>query len=286
MLVPQQDRDVTSHVAVERLEGAMLGLPQVQCPVLHHFGPGIYIREVTLPAGIFAIGHEQRFEQLNIMLRGAVVVIGEDGGLKKLQAPLMYVGPPGRKVGYVLEETVWLNVYATEERDIDKLEEMFLRKSDTWQAYSQELQRLQEAAHLEDRLDFEVLVKAAGFTPEQVRAVSENTEDQVPMPEGVAPKVTIRPSPIEGRGVFLSAPAEEGEVLAPARIGGMRTPVGRYTNHSRSPNARYIKADTGDIYLMATRAIQGCCGGSPGEEVTIDYRQALALSNIHIGEET
>ena len=61
----------------------------------------------------------------------------------------------------------------------------------------------------------------------------------------------------------------------------MRTPLGRFTNHSRTPNAVFVNQG-GDIYLYALRRISGCSGGSQGEEVTIDYRQALALSGIYL----
>ena len=34
---------------VEKLEAAFLEQEQADCPVQHHFGPGVYIREVVLP---------------------------------------------------------------------------------------------------------------------------------------------------------------------------------------------------------------------------------------------
>lgn len=277
MLAAVEEKEVAIPEQIDALEKHMLQLPQVECPVLHHFGPGIYIREVTLPAGAVAIGHAQRYEQLNIMLTGKVAVIGDDGQVKILQAPLIFVGPPGRKIGYVVETTTWLNVYSTEERDIDLLEDMFLDKSDAWH----EQQRGADE-HAADREDFFSVVSEAGFTPEVVRQQSENEADQIDMPHGCGLKVTIRDSNIEGKGVFLSAPAEEGELIAPARVFGMRTPVGRYTNHSTKPNAKFVKSDTGDVFLVATRRISGCCGGDKGEEVTVDYRQALAISGIHL----
>jgi len=71
-----------------------------------------------------------------------------------------------------------------------------------------------------------------------------------------------------------------GDLIAPARIAGMRTPAGRYTNHSNTPNSAMILTACGDINLIALRDIEGCKGGDNGEEITIDYRQALALSGI------
>jgi len=286
MLVTTDRSEMQRAEAVEALESRMLDFPQVECPVVHHFGPGIYIREVTLPAGSLAIGHAQRFEHLNIMLRGAVVMVGDDGQLHTLRAPLIFVGKPGRKMGYVLEDTVWQNVYATEERNVDILEDTFLDKSATWRSHDEVAKQLQFAARHEDRQDFEALVKEAGFDPQIVRAQSENPSDQLSVDSEFAPKLTIRDSAIEGKGVFVSSPVEAGEIISPARLGGFRTPAGRYTNHAKVPNAFFFQIENGDIYLVALRRIGGCLGGDAGEEVTVDYRQALSLSGIHLEGET
>lgn len=284
MLAEAKNHSIVDPAKIEQVESHLLDLPQVECPVVHHFGPGIYIREVTLPTGTLAIGHAQRFEHLNIMLTGAVAMVGDDGQTKVLRAPMIFVGKPGRKLGYVLETCIWQNVYATDERDIDKLESMFLDKSATWQTHAEVAKQLETYHRREDREDFELVVHLAGFTPASVRAQSENPHDQIPMPSGFAAKFTVRDSTIEGKGVFLSAPVDDGEVIAPARIDGMRTPAGRYTNHAKNPNAKFIKDESGDIWLVATQRIAGCSGGSQGEEVTVDYRQALALSGINLIE--
>ena len=285
MLAKASTAELSHPEKLELLEDHMLSLPQVECPVVHHFGPGIYIREVHLPAGTLAVGHAQKFEHLNIMLQGAVAMVGDDGKLKVMRAPLIFTGQPGRKFGYVLEDTIWQNIYATEETDIGTLEETYLDKSITWSNHDQSLRELRTAFHTEDRMDFELLLKQSGFSAEEVRRQSENTIDQMSMPPGSGLKVTIRDSYIEGRGVFLSAPAEPGEVIGPARIDGTRTPLGRYTNHAKSPNAEFVKSDNGDIYLVATHRIPGCIAGELGNEVTVNYRQALSLSDITVGEE-
>lgn len=281
MLVQAENRQVQQAEQVSRLEEHMLALPQAECPVVHHFGPGIYVREVTLPAGTLAIGHAQRFEHLNIMLTGAVAILKDDGTTEVLRAPMIFVGKPGRKVGFVLETCVWQNVYATEERDIDKLEAMFLDKSETWQAYHATQQALEHQSRQADRDDFADLIAEAGFDAETVRNQSENEADQIGMPPGYA-AITIRASAIEGLGVFLSYPVEAGALIGPARIDGLRTPLGRYTNHSSNPNAQFVRSDNGHIYIVALRRISGCEGGNMGEEVTVDYRQALSLSGIFL----
>ena len=263
---------------VDRAEAQLLTIEQADCPVAHHFGPGVYMRELTMRAGTLAIGHYQKHPHLNVMLSGRVSVIGESGEPTELAAPLTFTGQPGRKVGLVLADVVWLNVYPNpnDERDIDTLEAMWLDKSDTWKAADEARKAVTQAASAADRADYAVMLAQYGFDQATGRAQTENTRDQCAMPDGWA-RVTIRPSCIEGLGVFLTSPAEAGETLAPGLIDGLRTPAGRYTNHSANPNAAMVLREPGRIDLVATRRINGCHGGDQGEEVTVDYRQVLEL---------
>ena len=264
---------------IEKLEGAMLALPQVDCPVAHIFGPGVYIRQVSMKAGTFAIGHRQKHDHLNVILSGAVAVV-TDEGVREMRAPLVYVGKPGRKVGYVLEDCVWLNVYATNETDVETLERTFIEKDATFSEMEELSWKTSVAATQVDRDDYAAMLREVGIPESVARAQSENEADQVAMPEQWASRFTVRASPIEGRGAFLSESAQAGEYIAPARINGKRTPAGRFVNHAALPNAQFVKDESGDIHLIALREIRGCAGGGVGEEITVNYRQALALSGI------
>lgn len=259
-------------------ERRLLKMPQAECPLSHHFGPGVYVREVTIPAGAMAIGHHQKLPHLNILIKGAVLMLGEDGEQREVRAPLIFEGKPGRKVGVALEDTVWLNVYAAEERDIEVLEARFIEKSQQWLAADKLRQRIAFTYRQRDRDDFADLLEESGFSAEVARQQSERTSDQIGAPESHG-NVRIRPSSIEGSGVFLNAPVEPFHVIAPAVIDGKRTPVGRYANHSATPNACMVRRLDGGIDLVALERIRGCLGGQEGDEVTIDYRQAMRLSD-------
>lgn len=272
-------RALAAGKSVEQVEGQMLALPQADCPVVHRFGPGIYIREVTLPAGIVAIGHAQRHEHMNVMLKGRVTMLNDNGTTTELVAPMVFVGKPGRKVGFVHEEVVWQNIYATTETDVGKLEAKFLDKSKTWMSDHATRVGSEVLRQTVDQADYIAMLAEVGIPHEVARRQSEDERDQIPMPMG-SYSVMVDDSPIEGKGVFATAPIEAGVVIAPARLGGKRTPAGRYTNHSATPNAMMVQRSNGDIDLVATRSIAGCAGGQAGEEITIDYRQALRLSGI------
>ena len=261
---------------VQVLENAFLQQPQVDCPVVHRFGPNIYIREVTIPAGSLSIGHYQTTTHLNIMLTGRVTMVNEDGSHTELIAPQTFVSKPGRKIGYIHETIVWQNIYATDETDVEKLEAMFLDKSETWQENQKNQQLLLSFDHSEDIVDYYAAIAEYDFDQETVQKQVQNLDDQCDFPLG-GYKVMVAPSKIDNKGLFATGNIENNEIIAPARINGLRTPAGRFTNHSKNPNAKMILLDNGDINLVAAMRIEGCKGGNLGSEITIDYRQALSL---------
>ena len=258
------------------LEKEMLKLPQVECSVIHRFGPGLYIRELHMPADTLAIGHYQRFEHMNIFLKGRITMLNEDKNVE-LTAPMIFSAPPGQKMGYVHEDVVWLNVYPTDEKDVETLEKTYLDKNENWK-HANKLNRLQRGQRFLDTDDYKKLLTEFGIDENTARAQSENIEDQIDMPIGNY-KFLVSKSGIEGKGVFASGGIVPGEEIGPARINGKRTPLGRYTNHSVSSNAKMIEVGK-DIYLVATKNISGCYGGFAGEEITTDYRKNLKLIGV------
>lgn len=103
--------------------------PQIQCEEKHHFGPNIYIKEVTMPAGSLIIGKPHRMEHLCNMISGRMFILQEDGSNKELVAPMTFMAKPGRKVAYIVETVVFQNIYSTPETDIEKLENMCVDNS-------------------------------------------------------------------------------------------------------------------------------------------------------------
>lgn len=148
----KNDMDLKHNIPMEvslidkvgNLEKEFLKLPQADCPVVHSFGQGTYIRQVTIPAGTYAIGHHQNFEHINFFVKGKVSMLNDDGSFTVLTAPMFFIGKPGRKVGYAHEDVVWLNIYQTDETSIEQLEARLLTKSDNWVKDNEEKMKLLE----------------------------------------------------------------------------------------------------------------------------------------------
>lgn len=117
---------------IELVESKLLRLPQVEVPLEHRFAPGIYLREVTMPAGTLVIGHEHKTEHFNIVLSGrARVMIG--GKVQEVVAPCILKSEVGvRKILLIQEEMRWVTVHPTEETDIERLEDLLITRSGAW----------------------------------------------------------------------------------------------------------------------------------------------------------
>ena len=111
---------------VEALLPELKSMPQVDCNTQHYFGPNLYVREVTMPAGSVIIGKPHKAEHMCVMLQGRMLLVNEDGSKTELVAPKTFVGTPGRKIAYILETTVFQNIFVTDETDIEKLENMLV----------------------------------------------------------------------------------------------------------------------------------------------------------------
>jgi hypothetical protein len=257
--------EIVKQEMIDQIAKNMLDLPQAPCPVAHYFAPGIYVREVTFPAGIFAIGHKQKHANLNNFISGRVALLGDDGEVRELVAPMTFLAQPGQKMGIIIEETVWQNIYPNpdDERNIDKLEAKWLDKDGFWDDHKEEDRK-------EDRDDYVKL------NPDVIRKQWEHEDD---LAEMMSPILSIRKSDIEGLGIFTSWPIKSGSIIGFVRSKNKITLLDRYTNHSKHPNSRPVPADNGDIFLVATRDINGCMGGDKGEEITVDYRKMLEVKS-------
>ena len=120
-----QVAELSIREKVFAIEKEILKQPQLDIPVKHIFSPGVYAREITIPAGAVVTGRIHKYAQLNILSGGEISVLTEDG-VVRVKAPFTVVSPPGTKrVAYAHSDCTWTTILATEETDPEKMEELF-----------------------------------------------------------------------------------------------------------------------------------------------------------------
>lgn len=246
---------------IEAMEGFMMECPQVEIPAVGKFINGMYVREIVIPKGTLLTGRVHKYAYLDIMLAGDITVATRDG-VRRMQGYCCMEGVPGRKrAGYAHEDTRWLTVHRTDQEDpatiLDHL--TFFNMSE-----------YRDFRIASDRASYAALISVMGMTEEQVSAQVHNTDDMIVLPDEYSDMLEVGESPIHGIGLFSLAEFQQGGHIGPARINGMRTEIGRYSNHSADPNAAMVVLDNGDIAMIATRLIRA------GDEITTDYAQTIA----------
>ena len=134
------ETDVTTHSLVGRekivrLEESMRayiqdnGLEPAECPVTHHFAPGVYGREMLLPKDTVAVGKIHKHDHLVMIIKGHVSVATEDG-VVEYHAPVVMSSKAGiKRVAYAHEDTIWVTIHVTNLTDLDEIEEYVIAKT-------------------------------------------------------------------------------------------------------------------------------------------------------------
>jgi hypothetical protein len=118
---------------IMKLESVMLQMKEhhIEIEIKHYFAPGLYLREMMMPANSTVVGKIHKTEHICILSQGTVSVL-TDEGIKTLTAPATIHSMPGiKRVLYALTDVVWTNIHHNpgNEQDLDKIEEIYIAKT-------------------------------------------------------------------------------------------------------------------------------------------------------------
>ena len=232
------------------LESEVANHPQIQPKITHHFSEGVYARQMELNKEELVVGAIHKFRNLNIISRGKVTFFSIEGA-KTVEAPFSFVAGPGvKRVIYAHEDTVWTTIHGTHETDLKKIEEHFIAKN-------------YEDVYLASPRTLNDVLAIIGATPGELKAISENEDDLIDFPEPA--EVFTSESKIHGTGIFARKHFWCGEIIGIAARDNKRTPLGRYSNHSDTANAKMVRAPNGDLVFVAIDDI------AYAQEILTDY---------------
>lgn len=106
------------HASIDQLERAMLAgiedgcLEPVEMPVVHRFVPGVYAREIFMPAGTRLTSQIHKTEHFYVVLSGVVDVYIPGVGIQRLAAGHVGITIPGtRRVLNIIEDCRWITFH-------------------------------------------------------------------------------------------------------------------------------------------------------------------------------
>jgi len=114
---------------VTNFEGVIVGEEMEKTnPVKHSFADGCYIREIFNPANELIITKIHKKEHPFFLMEGKMSILTEDG-VEHIEAPYHGITKPGTKRAiYTHTDCVFVTVHATENTDIQKIEEEVIAK--------------------------------------------------------------------------------------------------------------------------------------------------------------
>lgn len=120
-----------ASLLIDAWEGIASRLPQATTRLVHRFTPGLYIREMTVPAGTVVTTAIHKVEHPFVVSKGDVAVFTEEDGWTRIKAPFTGITKKGtRRLAVVFEETIWTTFHVTEKTEVEDIERDVLEDFD------------------------------------------------------------------------------------------------------------------------------------------------------------
>lgn len=115
--------EIKTVTPLDVLEKEMFKYPQVDCPLVHRFTDGMYIREIFMPAGTTVTSILHKTKHPFVILKGKLSV-WNSGKVDHFEAPYFGITEPGsRRLLVIHEDTTWITFHATDLTDPDEIAE-------------------------------------------------------------------------------------------------------------------------------------------------------------------
>jgi len=125
----RRDRIVELEKAIAVIPGSY-GMDEFnEGKIHHHFGTGVYGRELFIPKGNIIVSKIHRGKTFNVIAKGRIAVICPNNGYNVYDGPYCFVSEPfTKRVVIALEDTLWITSHGTHKTDLLEVEEEIIAK--------------------------------------------------------------------------------------------------------------------------------------------------------------
>jgi len=130
------------HAAMERHPGS---LGEDPFPLKHYHIPGVYCRELFIPAGYAIVGKIHRYAHLVCWISGEAIVLSEEGRINVV-SPVTVNSPAGTKRAiYAKTDVLMMTIHHTFQSELEKIEAELIAPTFDDAALIDEMHKLLEA---------------------------------------------------------------------------------------------------------------------------------------------
>jgi len=111
---------------ISELHKVMKGTFEVDLGIVHNFSDGLYAKQMFVPKGYVVGTHAHTFSHLSILAKGKVIVRTDDSVAEYTAPACLEIKEGIHHAIEALEDTVWFCIHATDETDINKIDEILI----------------------------------------------------------------------------------------------------------------------------------------------------------------
>jgi hypothetical protein len=108
---------------IDQVELKIMGTEEIDFPLTHSFTPGMYIRQILMPAGSILTSKIHKTTHPFVISKGDISVWTKETDTVRFKAPHTGITIPNtRRLLYAHEDTIWTTFHATNETDVETIE--------------------------------------------------------------------------------------------------------------------------------------------------------------------
>lgn len=120
---PAQREFLENMLRIDLMERQLAQMQPVECHVTHRWTPGLYIREIFMPAGSVVTSKIHKTAHPFVISQGRVSVFSTHEPTVELCAPHTGITTPGtRRAILVHEDTIWTTFHPTDKTTVEEVE--------------------------------------------------------------------------------------------------------------------------------------------------------------------
>ena len=104
------------------------GTFEIDLGTQHYFSDGLYAKEMHIPKGYAAGMHKHEYSHLSILSKGRVFVRTDEYNKEYVAPACINLQAGINHTIEALEDATWFCIHATEETDINKIDEVLIQK--------------------------------------------------------------------------------------------------------------------------------------------------------------
>ena len=111
---------------ISNLHKIMSGTFEIDLGIKHNFSDGLYVKEMFVPKGFTVGQHAHKFSHLSILAKGKVIVKTDTSEVNYEAPACLDIKEGVNHAIEALEDTIWYCIHATNETDIDKIDNILI----------------------------------------------------------------------------------------------------------------------------------------------------------------